>query len=166
MDDLFRNLPFDIPDDVKRQMLPEVLTRLAQLSTDEAARRDFKEQHGIDVTKIGQRRSNEEMLREHEQGVKRQNERLAKAAGSGMVWTTMTNSTCSKPAEAFPVPPALSDCAPINARSLQLDTTHRGRVLRGSVAVSEPIVCIVCKSVMFLLRDEMGDLVMVGGLVR
>lgn len=68
------------------------------------------------------------------------------------------STATQKSASDFRCPPAISACLPVSVATLQLDTTHRGRVLRGSVAVSEPSVM---QGIMVLLKDEKGDLVRV-----
>lgn len=50
----------------------------------------------------------------------------------------------------------LASCLPIRANSLVAGTTHKGRVLRGIVAVPKPAVKV---GTIVLLADEDGDLV-------
>lgn len=66
-----------------------------------------------------------------------------------------------KSASVFRTAPALAACLPVSVLTLQLGTTHRGRILRGTVAVPD---LVVMEGVTLLLRDEMGDVVKVSRL--
>lgn len=63
-----------------------------------------------------------------------------------------------KSASDYPTAPAYATCLPVSILELQLQTTHKGRVLIGTVAVED---LSVMEGVVLLLRDEKGDVVMV-----
>ncbi len=91
----------------------------------------------------------------------REQENMAHAAAvyPGYAVTGLTNAaTGTKSASDFPEPLPLSACLPIRLASMQQGTTHKRRVLRGTIAVSSPVVMT---STILLIKDEAGDLITV-----
>jgi hypothetical protein len=96
----------------------------------------------------------------HEEQLRKQEDMLRTvAANPSYVCFQSTNaSTGTKPASDFPEPLPLSACLPIRLASMQQGTTHKRRVLRGTIAVQRPTVMTAAT---VLLQDEAGDLVKV-----
>lgn len=95
------------------------------------------------------------LIADHEQSIRQQQ---TMKSNPGLYAVSIPTMATQKPASDFRRPPSTDACLPISIATLQVDTTHRGRVLRGSVAVAEPAVM---QGVMVLLQDERGDLVRV-----
>ena len=99
--------------------------------------------------RLGSRRSNELLQRAHRKA-------LQDTAGMTTVFTT-TNNHDTKPAADFPTPPPLTALTPIAVASLTPGTTHRGRILRGTLAAD----AYAFNAVQTLLEDEHGGIVKV-----
>lgn len=56
------------------------------------------------------------------------------------------------------IPSNYSACTPIHVQGLHINTTHRGRVLQGTIVSPRPVVMT---SAMVILEDDMGDYVLV-----
>ncbi|MEW5302765.1 MAG: hypothetical protein WDW36_005513 [Sanguina aurantia] len=110
---------------------------------------------GIDLQRFGERRNSSALIADHEQSIRQQQ---TWKSNPGLYTVNIPIMATQKPAADFRRPPSTDACLPISIATLQLDTTHRGRVLRGSVTVAEPAVM---QGVMVLLQDERGDLVRV-----
>ena len=105
--------------------------------------------HGIDFGRFGRLRSREELLADHASS---REELMPQKCNLSFSTTDQSNV---KP--NFPVPPAVASLTPVHAHSLVAETTRRGRILRGTLAVQP----VVLASVQTLLEDELGDLVSV-----
>lgn len=73
---------------------------------------------------------------------------------ASQLFTAMT-STIRKPESEFPTPPHLATLSSIDIRSMSVNTTHKGRVLRGVIVSPEPVIMAGACA---LLQDEHGDL--------
>eukprot|EP00798_Chlamydomonas_sp_ICE-L_P029353 gene29353-12439_t len=100
---------------------------------------------------LGRRRSNSELIREHEKAVDSGIQDL----GQDIV-TNITSWGDRKTADDFPCVPPIADLLPIRVATLEPNTTHRQRVLRGTIAVKKPTVAAAAGT---LLQDEDGNLV-------
>jgi hypothetical protein len=97
----------------------------------------------------------EDIIASHEQGVHRVQAMSDKCNGGGI-----QASHCSvvKPQTKFPTPAGLAKCTPVLIQSLHVGTTHRGRMLRGTLVV-DPFVMTAIHTV---LEDAQGHAVKVG----
>eukprot|EP00798_Chlamydomonas_sp_ICE-L_P012563 gene12563-15786_t len=114
---------------------------------------------------FGRRRSNAELLQEHEEADSFL--MLLEAIDSGFQKmeqsdeTFITSSGDRKTADDFPCVP-IADLLPIRVATLEPGTTHRQRVLRGTIAVKKPTVAAAAGT---LLQDEDGNLLWLYNLV-
>ena len=76
----------------------------------------------------------------------------------GFTVTNDIGAENAKPASSFPVPPQLSSLTSISVARLVPGTTHRGRVLRGTI-IALPIYSGSAQTT--LVEDEAGDVVTV-----
>ena len=133
-----------------RKQFEEIQAAMSGLHEGEG-KRNFMQSNGIDVDRYGQNRSREELLADHEK------KRKELSPIGNLAYTGFTHQHDVKPVDEFPRPPSMDHCTPIHVLSLKPQNTHRGRLLRGTLAV-QPAVLL---SVQSLLEDELGNLVMV-----
>lgn len=108
------------------------------------------EQCGFDFERFGRPRSREELLADH--ALSRKKLAPPNYSQTAISWTHHNDV---KPVADFPHPPSVHDCTPVHVHSLKPQNTHRGRLLRGTLA-TQPVVIV---GVQTLLEDELGNLV-------
>lgn len=74
-----------------------------------------------------------------------------------VIAVSRTNTSNVKPYGEFAVAPPLEACTPIGAASLAVNTTHKGRVLRGKT-ITQAYIAVGLSTI---LEDENGDVVKV-----
>lgn len=108
----------------------------------------------VNFREFGKPRSRQELLRNHEKGVAEQRRWM-----QGEHFTVATTAMMDvKPHRRSDAQEAMAKYRPVRIRELVVNTTHVGRILRGKLVSSAPILM---NSAMVLLEDEQGDVVRV-----
>lgn len=99
----------------------------------------------------GGRKSKKELVKQQE----KKRREVMESAKSDMHIANMTNSMNVKPSHL--TPGSLDSLAPIRIHELQINTTHRGRYLRGTLlSVPVPFTSVIC-----LIEDDFGEALIV-----
>lgn len=114
------------------------------------------EHMGIDVKRFGQKRSNAQLLKDHQEAYREVSAQYLHAYEHGVGIEEVTQNLTTKPIDPC-ADNNIESRTPLRISELSLDTTHRGRYLRGKI-VGKPIPVA---SVHCLLEDDQGDLVKV-----